>query len=56
MATNAATNAATNTATKCQAGSDKHVYAVNHFHTSRAGSDYLVCTRGHQKSGSPHVQ
>jgi len=26
-----ATNAATNMATKCQAGSDKYVYAVNHF-------------------------
>ena len=37
-----ATNSAANLATKCQAESDKHVYAVNHFLASGAGSDYLV--------------
>ena len=29
--TSMATSVATNKATKCQAGSDKHVHAVNHF-------------------------
>ena len=41
-----ATNATTNTATKYQAGSNKHIYAMSRFLTSRAGSDYLVCTWG----------